>query len=122
MLKTTWHCVSFVGGSCIFKPNLVLERNTVLRVALAGRSQHWRIYVETILSRFSQIQVLEIFATFQMFLIKLEVALLHLITSGVLFQSILPLKEKRVCAKRRCQCLRKCENIVNSQNVIKIVN
>ena len=99
MLKTTWHCVSFVGGSCIFKPNLVLERNTVLRVALAGRSRHWHIYVETILSRFSQIQVLEIFATFQMFLIKLEVVLLHLITSGVLFQSILPLKEKRVVPK-----------------------
>ena len=33
-LKITWHCIKFVEGSCIFKPNFVLERKMVVRVAL----------------------------------------------------------------------------------------
>ena len=62
-LKSSWHCINFVEGSCIFKPNFVLERKMVLRVAQTGSSSHWRIYFETLLSRCSQTQVLEIFAT-----------------------------------------------------------
>jgi len=62
-LKTTWHCVNFVEGSYIFKQNFVLDKKILLRVALTGSSSHWRIYFETVLSRFSQTHVLEIFAT-----------------------------------------------------------
>ena len=72
--------VNFVEGCRMLKPNFALEGEMLLRVALIGGSSHWRIYPDTMLSRFSQTNGLERSATvecqdiFDIYLIKKGIA------------------------------------------------
>ena len=55
---------------------------------------------------------------FLMFLIKGKTALLHLITSGALFQSMLPMNDIEFVPKEAVNALGRCENVFNSQIVL----
>ena len=57
-----WHCINLIEGSTRLIPYLDLLIIKLLKVALMGSSSHCLIYLETILSRFSMIQVLLISA------------------------------------------------------------
>ena len=70
----------------------------------------------------SYIQILQLQTSpdqFLIFLIIAKTVLLLLITSGVLFQSMLPLNDIEFMPKDVVnECLRKCKNAFNSQIVI----
>ena len=61
--KTVGHCRNLVGGKVRLSPNWFLERIMLLKVAVIGRSSHWRRYLDTRLSRFSTTNVFERSAT-----------------------------------------------------------
>ena len=52
-----------MDGKVRLSPNWFLERIMLLEVALIGRSSHWRMYLDTRLSRFSTTHVFERSAT-----------------------------------------------------------
>ena len=52
-----------MDGKVRLSPNWFLERIMLLKVALIGRSSHWRMYLDTRLSRFSTTHVFERSAT-----------------------------------------------------------
>ena len=52
-----------MDGKVRLSPNWFLERIMLLKVALIGRSRHWRMYLDTRLSRFSTTHVFERSAT-----------------------------------------------------------
>ena len=57
-----WHCINLIEGSTRLIPYMDLLIIKLLKVALMGSSSHCLIYFETMLSRFSMIQVLFISA------------------------------------------------------------
>ena len=56
-LIVAWHCTNFVEGRTRLIPYLDLFIIKLLRVALMGSSSHRLMYLETMPSRFSTIQV-----------------------------------------------------------------
>ena len=54
---------NLVDGKVRLSPNCFLERIMLLKVALIGRSSHWRMYLDTRLSTFSTTHVFESSAT-----------------------------------------------------------
>jgi len=61
--KTVWHCMNLTDGSWRFRPNWLQGRLIPLKVALIGRSNHWRMNRIVMESRFSITHVLARLAT-----------------------------------------------------------
>ena len=60
---TVWHWVNMNGGGHIFRPNLLLVRNTLLKVPGMGISSHFRINLLATESMFSTTHVFDKLAT-----------------------------------------------------------
>ena len=83
-----WHCINLIEGSTRLIPYLNLLIIKLLKVVLMGSSSHCLVFFETMLSRFSMIQVLLISAIVRFQEIFDNRRLILIILRGILKQDI----------------------------------